>query len=322
MAQGDVPFRRWLANGVADVFAKVVRDSAQLPDLVLQQVEEEEDMAFFICMRLAAIETLCWEFWHNSESLKCNVPGVKECISATSQAEIAAAKWAQTGHDILQVSAFSFKCQKCGTAAKSLRWSLWSQLPCQSGTGVTLASKELMVQHSPSVVQGTWRLAQQKTSAIVAENKKAVTAAVRSRHTIVSSQAAFRKHLRAHDAKVRAFAGPGDADWWTWFSRANPSHQLRTAGGALFCARCGALATGKRRQGMLFRECRKHCLAGSRYRLLQLVQGSAAATGWTVWPDDDDSSERKAVFKILSSRCHRAEHVAVVSRSAGADDSD
>ena len=55
VAHGEVSWEDYAGNAVADAFAKAAAAIAELPPVVLQEVEKLESMAFMICMRIATM---------------------------------------------------------------------------------------------------------------------------------------------------------------------------------------------------------------------------------------------------------------------------
>ena len=78
-----------------------------------------------------------------------------------------------------------------------------------------------------------------------------------------------------------------------WMLAAHPSHQLWTAGGALWCMGCGAVLRSFR-MSPLFRPCTKTLARGFRSRVAYLLEGSLACTGWDEWPDGSPSEPNLA----------------------------
>jgi hypothetical protein len=289
-------FRDFALNGISDVLADLGAEFNQLPDLHLMLIEEHTSLSFMITMRIACIEADL-ALWRQNNKVTRFLPCVVQAVSEQQVGIAVQERLLTTGHRLRRTKQ-GLKCLDCGetTRFNTTGFEFWLTITCMEpdpfqplseDSLLTAEPKEKVVDFAQAIQVRAQAI--QRANLQLRRSTKRLLAQVTKK---LFSAIPFEKTLAN---EVNQFQDLASVPQW-FFATAN-SHDMWTAGGALWCRRCGSVAT-EARQHKLLGPCNRSCPPGSRSRVNRLNKGKPVL-GWDSWPNGLPFSSRLKVFPFL-----------------------
>ena len=320
---GSISFRSYFANGLADVAAEALTPRLSPSSNTVADAGREEQIGVHIAMWLAVIEWLSWQCLHNSTSIEVTLGPILEVSTPAVHAARLWEKLQASGHDLASSQQSKggclTRCKIYGHSTRTQKLDFWLQTPCAPCAIISKTSEvvdawepslrsppheeQADVAHAARVVRGSLGVIKQlsrKHSEASKASAKFEAASKSQARTLVEN--AVRKSLSGPDdiesaAQLVPDAPAGSFIIPAWCRTIHPSHiEIKTAGGAVFCTPCGALATTSRR-GRLQEMCDAACKSPD--RLKYLLQGRACGVAeWDCWPNGAAKKLTLLVYRI------------------------
>jgi len=311
VAAGEVRWEDYVGNAVADVFAKVAAERAQLPPLIKAETEKNESLAFMVCMRIATIEEIIDQ--QKTEIAAWEVKLAEPQMTEDQVAEEILNRAADFQHALVRLPSGRCRCTKCGVTFPPKLSEGWLTKACGNNDAHARAGKHERLIEVKHCTFNDYLHAQRK------QNLASKTASYRNLQRIRRGLANFLSSAIAEPCGTDD-AGPLP----DWAEHIDQSHaRLIFGGGYVCCVECGALAGSHHHRSGLFTACpvsraqEWRLPEGSKGRLQRIKQGKhPEGKQAEAWPDGRRGSLR------IKMRVHRRSLTAEVLQPAAAEPDD
>ena len=263
----------------------------QDPHVVQQTVNDNCTLASKVSIRLSIVEYLSAE-WFKANKVSRLLPIVIPSISVEEYSCLIHKRICSQGHQLYKhLNGIHIMCGCCLDNSSSLLF--FSGRPCKAGRSVLEADPADMGPQGPQEAVYDW-----------CSSIKSVTDKINHDNSVVNKQnrANFKAAQQSYAARLSwhlpnslsTVVSPSTpqpirphSKAPVWANEFSSSHRLYTVGGAVFCERCGSVAS-LRRKNKLHEECEPPedgLVAGPLARINALLRGSIKGTGLSRWPD-------------------------------------